>query len=168
MQDSLIQNSEISNLNPIFIPEPVQFEPVTIGWYILASVVLLIALFIIYSVIKRWEKNTYRRLAIKQLNQINQSLIPADTRYQALQQASILLKRVALKSYPRQSVASLYGNEWITFLSKKSKRIKFHPSTSKIITENMYSSPNSVKGINREELNDFIADVKKWIGGHRV
>ena len=68
MQDSLIQNSEISNLNPIFIPEPVQFEPVTIGWYILAVVILLVAVFIIYRVIKRRKKNTYRRMAIKQLN----------------------------------------------------------------------------------------------------
>jgi len=168
MQDSLIQNSEISNLNPIFLPEPVQFEPVTIGWYILAAVILLVAVFIIYRVIKRWGKNTYRRLAIKQLTKINQSLIPADNCYKAIQQISILLKRVALKSYPRHSVASLYGNEWIAFLTKKSKRIKFHPATTKIITESVYKSSGSVEDVNREELNDFVTDVKKWIGGHRV
>jgi len=168
MQDSLIQNSEISNLNPIFVPEPVQFEPVTIGWYILATILLLLAIFITYRVIKKWRENSYRRLAIKQLKKINVSLIPTDNCYKAIQQISILLKRVALKSYPRKSVASLYGNEWITFLTKKSKRIKFHPSTTKIITESVYKSSGSAEDVNREELNDFVTDVKKWIGGHRV
>jgi len=157
-----------SLIYPIFLPEPVQFEPVTIGWYILAVVILLVTVFIIYRVIKKWEKNTYRRLAIKQLNEINQSLIPAENCHRAIQQISILLKRVALKSYRRQSVASLYGNEWITFLTTKSKRIKLHPSTTKIITESIYKSSGSVEDVNREELNNFVTDVKKWIGGHRV
>lgn len=168
MNDSLIQNSEISNLNPIFIPEPVPFEPVTIGWYILASVFLLLTIFIIYRLINRWRKNTYRRLAINELNQITPSLQQADTRRQTLQQISTLVKRVAMKSYSRSSVASLYGSDWINFLSEKNKRTKIHSSTIKIITEEIYRSPDSKKNISQEELNVFASDVKMWIGGHRV
>lgn len=168
MNDSLIQNSEISNLNPIFIPEPVLFESVTIGWYILASVFLLLALFIIYRLINKWRKNTYRRLAIDELNQIIPSLHQADTRRQTLQQISTLVKRVAIKSYSRSSVASLYGRDWINFLSEKNKRTKIHSSTNKILAEEIYRSPDSIKNISQEELNVFASDVKMWIGGHRV
>ncbi len=168
MHDSLFQNSNISNLNPIFMPEPVPFEPVTLGWYIIASVFFLIVLLIIYRIIKKWRKNSYRRLAINELNQITPSLHQADTRRQALQQISILVKRVAMKSYSRSSVASLYGNDWINFLCEKNKRTKIHSATIKIITEDIYRSPDSLKNISREELNVFASDVKMWIGGHRV
>jgi hypothetical protein len=36
------------------------------------------------------------------------------------------------------------------------------------MAEEIYRSPDSIKNISQEELNDFVSDVKMWIGGYRV
>ena len=67
---------------------------------------------------------------------------------------SVVLKRVALAVFPREKVASLYGDDWAAFLHKTCPRSYFKP----LVSNDSGTEPN-------EELVELAGT---WIRHHRV
>ena len=63
---TLVQQ-KIHELNGILQPEPVKFEPVTLGWFIVAGLIVIFIIYLTIRVIKYWYKRKYRRVAIRSL-----------------------------------------------------------------------------------------------------
>ena len=110
-------NSEqysLSNLRDIVIPDPVPWWPIATGaWVLLAVVVCLGAIFTLHAR-RNWRRNAYRRAGLALLED-------AETAYEI----SVILKRVALAAFPREQVASLYGEEWSAFLHRTCPQCEF-------------------------------------------
>jgi hypothetical protein len=168
MQDSLIQNPQIAHFNPVQTPETVTFWPVTIGWYALAGLVFLLIVLVVYRQYRRWRRNQYRRTALKALNSLEAQLLSPATRQSAIVQLSELLKRVALKVFPRQQVAGLSGEAWLAFLSRTGRNTNFMEDAGKLLLEAPYQSSQAIQSLSEDRLKALIALAGKWIGGHRV
>jgi predicted negative regulator of RcsB-dependent stress response len=96
----------LENLHDIIVPAPPSFWPLAPGlWLVLALIASFLILFGWHRY-SNWKFNAYRRAGIALLDDA------ATTR-----DVSVILKRVALAAFPREEVASLYGNEWIEFLN---------------------------------------------------
>ena len=116
--DTLIYNPKLHNLKPIFMPDPIKFEPVTIGWYIILGLVVLILLFITYKLLKKYQLKAYRRSSAKELLKLK-SEIGKSNSSELLQKISTILKTTAFKSFSRKKVAKLSGANWQNFLVSK-------------------------------------------------
>ena len=99
-------------LRDIHLPDPMHWWPPAPGWWLLLFAVpaLLALLFWLWRWVRRM---TVGKLALAELESIAQS--NADAR-DKVQQLAILLRRIALSLYPREQVASLVGEQWLTFL----------------------------------------------------
>ena len=97
----------LENLRGIVIPDPPPFWPPAPGMWIALGVVVLLLLLAAW----RWHTNrsrtAYRRAGLRLLGE-------AKTAHDV----SVVMKRVALAAFPREQVASLYGDDWAAFLHK--------------------------------------------------
>lgn len=133
----------LSNLRDIVIPDAPPFWPPAPGlWVALAMVaaILLLAAWRLYTVRNR---NAYRKAGLMLLGS-------AETAYDV----SVVLKRVALAVFPREQVASLYGEDWAAFLHKTCPRSYFKP----LVSSNSDAEPGE----------DLVELASTWIRHHRV
>jgi len=148
------------DLGPLYEPEAVTFSFQSPGWYFLAATLFLLA---VYSLVKwlRWYmKNAYRREALKNL-----SVIEAEQmQYQGserLRDTLVLLKIVATKTFGREKVASLYGDEWLDFLEEKGRETPFRKYSSSISAA-LYKNGD----LEERQLEKIIGISKTWIKTH--
>ena len=92
--------------------------------------------------LRKYKANAYRRAGIALVENAKTA-----------RELSVILKRVALVSFDRESVASLYGKEWIKFLNA---------SCAGVDLVELESS-------GRSELNQGLrSQGKRWIKEHKV
>lgn len=96
----------LENLNDIVVPEPVSLVPQSVGWIILAVVIMAVLATWAVLAWRRYRRNAYRREALAQVESTPLNALPA------------LVKRVALAAAPRAQVAALTGDDWLAFLDR--------------------------------------------------
>lgn len=163
--DTLIFNPKLSKLKPIILPEPIKFEPVTLGWYIVLGIIVFILLYLLFNIIRKYKLNAYRRFAANELLKIK-SRTEKNAARAVIQQVSTILKITAINSYSREKTAKLYGKDWQEFL------ISRMPSGAKIQAAfallNEQYIPDGKKHISPNELQELIDASIKWVRRHRV
>jgi hypothetical protein len=144
--------ADLSKLHDFYYPPPVSWKPQTIGWYILFALVGLALLWLAYRALRHWQHNRYRRLALKELPSTPPELLSA------------LLKRTALAAWPRNTIASLTGPDWLAFLTRTSSLDSFQqPPGSRI--EELALSPTPIPPDEEQRLRNL---ATQWIRRHRV
>lgn len=150
IQDSTATAIPDLDLGPLYEPNPVAFTFDTLGWKILAALLLLAALAGLFFWIKRYIKNKYRREALKRI-----------TPTASVQEVLVVLKQVSLTTYGRAKTAELYGPDWFTFLDKTSKHVNFSPISEEIL-QAVYCGTNP----KASTLKSFENNSIKWIKTH--
>lgn len=92
-------------------PTPVSWAPQTWGWAALALILLALAAWAVWRAVACYRANAYRRAALAELDRAGDD--PA--------LIAEILRRTALKAYPRTDVASLTGERWLRFLDAHAK-----------------------------------------------
>jgi hypothetical protein len=161
--DTLIYNSKLSNLKPIFMPDPIKFEPVTIGWYLIIGLVFLILLFVIYKLFKKYQSKAYRRSSAKELLKLKPEIEKSNSS-DLIQKISTILKATAFISFTREKVAKLSGAEWQNFLVSKISSGSNYKNTFALLDYQYVSG----KDIGSSEIEKLIDASVKWIRRHRV
>jgi len=107
-------DASLDNLRDIVVPEPPPLWPPAPGFWVLAIVILAVvaALFLWWR--RARERNAYRRAGLALLKTVRTT-----------RDVNVILKRVALAAYPRPTVASLYGDDWVAFLDDRCRRARF-------------------------------------------
>ena len=164
--DTLVYNPKLSNLEPIIMPEPIPFELVTVGWYIIFGIIIVILLVVAYRLFKKYQQNAYRRRSAKKLlelkSEINKKQPP-----QLIQKISTILKATALKSYPRQKVAKLSGKDWQNFLLSAVTSSSIN-STIFALLDNQYLPESQNGTVKNSDLEELIDVSVQWIRRHYV
>jgi hypothetical protein len=142
----------LGNLHDFYQPPPPAWTPQTIGWYILFSVVGILALWAVIHHARKWIHNRYRREALREL-----AVAPPA-------EISALLKRTALTVWPRETVASLSGESWIGFLSQSEKESGFDRAPANRVEEIALRTEN----LSAEDENALRDRAASWIRRHRV
>jgi len=97
----------LSELRDIVVPDAPPFWPPAPGLWVAAGIVILLVFLFAWRIYSRVQRNAYRKAGL-------QLVVEAGTN----QDVSVTLKRVALAAFPREDVASLYGDAWTAFLHK--------------------------------------------------
>ena len=106
----------LDNLRDIVVPEPPpSWPPAPEVWLLTVVVIAAVAVFV-YQRRRQRQANAYRRAGLSLLHEAG-----------TVHEISVILKRVALAAFPREQVASLYGDAWGAFLSQSCGRRDFSP-----------------------------------------
>lgn len=143
---------------PVIPPGEVSFWPPQPGWYVLLVLVGVVVLYIGIRAAKRYKTNKYRRLAVAELEQMRQA--PPDPA--ALNR---ILKAVAIRTFGRERVAALHGENWRSFLSATSPRSKLGAILQSSV-EDEYGH-QTIANNNQPHWAAMIDASKDWIRTHK-
>jgi hypothetical protein len=133
----------LSNLRGIVIPDAPSFWPLAPGAWVALGMIGFVLLFVAWRIHTVRRRNAYRKAGLSLLR-------GAAT----VHDVSVILKRVALAVFPREQVASLYGDDWAAFMHKTCPRQDFE----ELVRNDASADPD-------ERL---VALASTWIRHHRV
>ncbi|WP_323815663.1 DUF4381 domain-containing protein [Cellvibrio sp. NN19] len=152
-------------LKELPLPPVVPYTPQTIGWVILAAVVIVLICWNLWRNYQYRLANRYRVEALAELDQIEQAL---GSHPSAAAQLPTLIKRVALTAAPRADIAALSGDAWLQWLDASLPQAGFLDAPGKLIPALAYSSPANSQIANPKELHALLALTRRWIREHHV
>ncbi len=150
--------AQTDDLGTILEPDPLVFTFETVGWKYLGILLLAIGVLLLVTYLRQYQKNKYKREAIKKVNHINGQTVSSQ---QKLNQVNVILKQVAIISFGRVQVANLYGDEWFSFLDSKHKTKGF-AKYADTFKNALYSD----KEVDEPTLEAISVITKKWINHH--
>lgn len=106
----------LSQLRDIHLPDPVGAWPPGPGWWLLTALLIALVLAALVWLLRRYRANTWRRQAKAALNDAWRRWREDGDDMAYLQSLNAILKRAALRQFPRETVASLSGDDWEAFL----------------------------------------------------
>ena len=106
-------NIDLSGLKDLHYPVSPSWWPLSYGWYIILSLILLSVLIIIHK--KRNSPLAYANREMKKIQKTNSE--------KQLKLLSQLLKRVAMARYGREAIAPLSEESWQEFLLASAPKI---------------------------------------------
>ncbi len=123
------------DLKDIHLPDPINWWPPAIGWWILAFLIPLFCFFLFW-LYKRITRKTAIKTVKKLILQIKQDTKTADEH--KLSELSALIRRVAISLSPRAETASLTGKNWLEYLDKSVTGTPFSQGAGKILATAQY------------------------------
>jgi hypothetical protein len=142
----------LDKLHDFYQPPPPSWMPQTIGWYVVFAIAALLLAWLVVHVLRRWIADRYRREALRELVSTNPEHL------------SELLKRTALSAWPREKVAALSGEAWLTFLDDSSCSDVFQYAPANRLEE-LALSPAPLSSEDEAALRRAAAT---WINQHKT
>ena len=133
----------LSNLRDILVPDSPLFWPPAPGVWVALGMALSTLLLLAWRLHALRKRNAYRKAGLLLLR-----------RAETERDVAVVLKRVALAVFPREQVASLYGEDWVEFLHKSCPQNQF----SAMLASEEGDAPS----------NELIELASIWIRQHRV
>jgi hypothetical protein len=149
--------TSLDRLHDVIVPPPVPWWPPAPGWLVIGFLLVLVLVCWFIRGVRHWQSNCYRREALKLLEGAHDPVGELPT----------LIKRVALSVYPRGRVASLTGEQWLTFLDQTGRTDAFTKGSGRWIARLAYE-PQLIASLANAERRGLIAAVRDWITRHRV
>jgi hypothetical protein len=149
------------DLKDIHLPEAISWWPPAVGWWLLAVLIPLFIVFL-YWLYKRLTRKTAIKTAKKQLASIKQySALDNDKK---LRELSMLLRRVAISVTPRTEVASLTGQQWLTFLDKSLADAPFSQGCGQLLASAPYRNTPPTE----PEIVQLISLCEDWLNAQTL
>ena len=150
-------NPDLSQLRDIHLPPPVSWWPLAPGWWALIILAALIAAGLAWWLHRR-SSNRWRRQALLELQQLHTQQNEAHDAVIAL---SVLLRRVAIARFPREEVAGLHGDAWLSFLDgAPGPTPGFLSDSGRLLSSAPYSRDAA---INSAALTTLLDISERWI-----
>ena len=143
--------SLLDQLAPLREPSAIGWWPLAPGWWLVFFIVGFLFGLLGWALAKRWHKNHYRRLALRQIKVLQALDKPT------LEQVNKLLKATALRAWPSREVAGLHGTKWLQMLSTSAPKVDGNWMQS---LEKVYRTPSDPAP---EEL---LLGAARWIRYH--
>ncbi len=140
----------LSELRDVIYPVDPGFWPPAIGWWIVLVLVILCLIGAVYLF-----RSIYLRLAetsfVKEVDALTQ-LQPRE----AVGELSILMRRIAITRFPRDSVAGLSGEDWLQFLDQSGNTDQFTTGPGRALVSAPYSN------LTPENLDPLFKICRDW------
>jgi hypothetical protein len=160
-------NPDINSLplRDIHLPEPVSWWPPAVGWWIVAGLLLLLAL-AVFAIRAIRNKRRLKRAALAEFNAVIDQYQHHQDPQQLVNQLSTLLRRLSVSTFPNRAPAGLTGRAWLEFLdaayrqNSKKTSLLFCSDVGEQLIKVPYRKTASV---DREQLQSLIDLCRQWI-----
>lgn len=148
----------LAALAPLRAPEAIGAWPPAPGWWLLAITVLAgIAAGAIW-LLRRYQRNRYRRQGLEVLKRIEERYQQNRDPIACSAAINSLLKRVALQAYPQRNIAALSGQDWVDFLQDSGAGV-FEP-----VFADLHYRPRA----DHMPIETLLTQAREWINQHEV
>ncbi|VAW79270.1 FIG00657500: hypothetical protein [hydrothermal vent metagenome] len=130
------------------------FWPPAPGWWLLALLVLVLALWAVARLLSIWRR---QRLKQRILGELDKLAVVASA--DLATQVSTLLRRIALMYFQRSEVAPLTGSAWLAFLDKTGGDGAFASGPGSILASAPYAAHTS----NPDDCAALLSLARGWI-----
>ena len=132
-------------------PPAISMVPQTAGWWVLAVVAALALAYGMFRFLAYRRRNAYRHVALAEVQEnVENPAAIAD-----------ILRRCALVAYPRASVASLSGQDWLAFLDRSAQTTDFTQGAGQVVTTAPYARTQSPDPA-------LVKAARNWIRQHKA
>lgn len=146
------------DLRDIHAAAPPALWPPAPGWWVLA--VLLAVLLIVSTLwlLRRYRAQRIRRRIMEELDALTANNAGENSE-EFLTHLSVLLRRIALRRYSRERVASLTGGDWLRFLDDTGGGGEFEHGVGHLLETGPYRPPG------REPLpaDELLGLARRWV-----
>jgi len=146
-------------LHDIHLPEAVSLWPLAIGWWLLPLLIGAIA-FGLYQFLKYKKQHreiAYRNIALIEFKKIRSQFTNDNNPQLMLRAISALLRRIALSYLPREHIASLTGEQWVSQLNNLGSETFFNEELTTLLARGPYQAQ---KEFDSQQLLDA---CERWI-----
>ena len=149
--------SPLEALRPIHAAPPPELWPPAPGWWLLLA--LLLGLLVAASVWgwHRYRQYRFRCQVLHEIDYITNSY-SNDNTSNYLAEIGVLLRRIALRRYPSERVASLTGGDWLQFLDSTGGGGAFSNGVGQLLE----SGPYRPRVDNAVPVTELAALVRRW------
>jgi len=159
----------LAELRDIHLPTEIGTWPPALGWWALSLLAIISLLSAIYFFIRWYKKTAYRRVALKELRQLEKKFQHSSaSEFSAtdFQQALVeLLKRTTLTAFPRTEVAGLTGENWLLCLDETANIQAFSSDLGRRLVMDRFSAEPPQLDVKSAE--SLIRISREWIKKHR-
>lgn len=106
----------LAALRDIHVPDAPGFWPPAPGWIVVACLVTAAGIAAAIVSVRRWRAGRFRRDALAVLRSLRAQHAAGAPETEIAMQLSMLVRRVALARHPREEIAGLTGDRWMTRL----------------------------------------------------
>lgn len=158
---------ESLQLQDIHLPESASFWPLALGWWLLLVVIVFLALWLTFKILKRAKQKKHRIEILNKFTVLEKKL-RAEPSNTTIAEINTLLRQLAISYYPRAQIASLTGGEWLQFLDESGDTHDFSRGAGRILIEAPYRlddhqlSNELDHQIENLNINEFIPLVHNW------
>ena len=154
--DKAIPNDPVAGLIDIPLPAQVGLWPET--WASRIAIVLIVVGLVaaVLWFARRWYANRYRRAALAELDRIMRTQPTTGA-------LELLVRRTALAVFPREAIAPLTDQAWLTFLDRSYGGDGFSNGVGSTLAISPYAPPQPV-----ENLTPLADLVRHWIRTHHA
>lgn len=161
------QTDPLAALRGIHLPEAIGLWPLAPGWWIALGVV--VAAILVAAIAIRVRRASLAYHALRELDALDCQT--EDVQVLAVS-ISELLRRVALRRYGPERVASLHGSAWQEFLAEtspheKRRRATFDEDMSRLLALAPYAPPGSASIVGADAAgvsgDGVVAAARDWI-----
>ena len=142
----------IQQLAPLRTPDPIGFWPLAPVWWVVVGLLVIALGLLCFQWLKRYQRNAYRREALKWLSELQE----ANSDVHALSGA---LKATALNAYEATSVASLSDESWPNFLRDSCSKLS--SDALDVLSRAHAPNPESLSALDWR-------DAALWVKHHEV
>lgn len=156
----MVRDALLLQLKDIHYPSAIGVWPMAMGWWLLIFLMILAGVGLFY-VLRWWRRYQFKQQFLQELQLIQAQYEKEACGQKALSQLALLLKRVALTYYPREQVASLYGQEWVAFLQSTGGKDE-KDELKHLFSESLYQEEVLV------DVKAALVIAQKWIKKQRA
>ncbi len=156
--------ASLSNLQDIVMPEAVSWWPLAPGWYGIAFLLLVFAVWGTLRRLRSYRRNAYRRQALQALQVLGAASGDPETRGRVLADVAELLRRVALSAYPRRRIVGLTGEAWLAFLDETGGGDAFSRGSGRLLISGVYRTSGDYPA---DSVREVLALATGWVNDHR-
>ena len=153
-------------LQELPLPVPVSWAPQTVGWVGVAVVLVVALLCGAWAAWRRHIRRRYRRVALAQLARLEAELQAPAQRVAALAAIPPLIKRASLAAAPRERVAALTGDAWLTFLNRAHR--SFDERSGALLFLISYAPSERIAAVSEHDAAALVNAARDWIEHHHV
>lgn len=129
-------------LRDLHLPDAIGWWPLAPGWWFVLLMLAIVVGHGLRLAYQRRRHNAPRRYALRELARVEAEYLQHRNPVVLATQLSALLRRSMLAYAPRQQVAGLTGNDWITWLDKGMPLPYFHTAGGRSLLQLPYRDPN--------------------------
>lgn len=159
------QEQLLAELRDVYSPQKPSWWPLAPGWWLLGAVVFIAIMLMLHWLRKTlairrqqdWKKGA--RAEHQRLCKLADGKSVPST--EIIADASILMRRISLAQFPREKVASLTDQQWLSALDDLGNTNAYSQGAGKLLTRHPYMRPHDIEPAAVDELLNLVQSTIK-------